>query len=118
MGYRINQVSQKIGVKPQVIRYYEHEGILTNIQREANGYRSYSEDDMNYIQFLESVKKLKRNGLPLIELREYARLMNGEVSDFSEANEILTKEEEKISQIIQELTTLQTFIDEKKQMYV
>ena len=78
MSYKINQVAQKIGVKPQIIRYYEHEGMLSNISRNPNGYRSYSEEDISYIRFLESVKKLKRSGLPLIDLREYAKLINSE----------------------------------------
>ncbi|MGX7417680.1 MerR family transcriptional regulator [Carnobacterium gallinarum] len=117
MSYKINQVSQKIGIKPQVIRYYEHEGILKNISREANGYRSYTEDDIEYIRFLEIVKKLKRNSLPLIELREYGKIVNGEISDSNEAEFLLNGEYIKINNMIKELVEAQTFIEQKMKEY-
>ena len=113
MSYKINQVAQKIGVKPQIIRYYEHEGMLSNISRNPNGYRSYSEEDISYIRFLESVKKLKRSGLPLIDLREYAKLINSENKGCTVEKKALEDEYEKINTYIENLVEAKEYIKKK-----
>ena len=52
MEYRTSQVAKIIGVHPNTIRFYEHEGLLPEIPREENGYRVYNEQHLVQLRFL------------------------------------------------------------------
>jgi DNA-binding transcriptional MerR regulator len=59
------------GLSPDALRYYEKIGVLRPVARAANGHRHYSQDDVAWIEF---VLRLKHTGMPLAQIRDYARL--------------------------------------------
>ena len=59
------------GLSPHALRYYEKIGVLRPVARAANGHRRYNKDDVAWIEF---VLRLKHTGMPLDQIREYARL--------------------------------------------
>lgn len=61
---QIRDLEKKTGLERATIRYYEREGLLTP-QRLDNGYRSYSEDD---VQTLLKIKLLRQLGMPLEQI--------------------------------------------------
>ena len=52
------------------LRYYEQEGLLRP-ERNANGYREYGARDLEWVGF---ILRLKDMGVPLAQIKEYARL--------------------------------------------
>jgi DNA-binding transcriptional MerR regulator len=56
--YRIKQFSQKTGTSPEAIRYYERRGILPAPTRAQNGYRAYTEDDVERLKFVRRARQL------------------------------------------------------------
>ena len=60
--YFIQQVSDMTGLSKQVIRKWEERYNLVQPKRLENGYRVYSESDIN---FLVSVKALSEQGYPI-----------------------------------------------------
>lgn len=56
--YTIGELSQHTGVHRETIRYYERIGILPVPHRAANGYRQYSNDDLERLNFIHSARKL------------------------------------------------------------
>ncbi len=67
---KINEVEQTTGIAKKNIRFYEQEGLL-NPSRTANGYRDYSEED---IEILQQIKLFRKLDIPLEEIR---RLQSG-----------------------------------------
>jgi DNA-binding transcriptional MerR regulator len=63
--YRISELAQRVGVSRATLLYYEKIGLLEG-QRQANGYRVYSEADR---QRLELMQQLQAGGLRLQECR-------------------------------------------------
>ncbi|MBE6961179.1 MAG: MerR family transcriptional regulator [Ruminococcaceae bacterium] len=61
----IQEMERKSGLDRTNIRFYEREGLL-NPQRRENGYRDYSEDDL---QLLLKIKLLRRLGFSLDAIR-------------------------------------------------
>lgn len=61
----IQEVERKSGLDRANIRFYEKEGLLTP-ERKANGYRNYSEDDL---QLLLKIKLLRQLGFSLDAIR-------------------------------------------------
>lgn len=66
----ISQVSEKTGLTPYTIRYYEKIGVLHEPKRSNGGARVYKESEVSYIQCLNKLKKL---GLSLEEITEFTR---------------------------------------------
>ena len=63
----IGTVAQRAGVPAKTIRYYESIGLITPAEREANGYRAYSTDDMRTLNFIKRARSL---GFSVTEIRE------------------------------------------------
>lgn len=56
--YRIKQLSERTGIRPETIRYYERLGILPQPQRTGNRYRLYTEDDVKRLRFIRRARQL------------------------------------------------------------
>src|SRR5688572_13517204 len=55
------------------LRFYEREGILAHpVERESNGRRVYSEDDVDWLILCT---RLRASGMPLPAIRKYAELV-------------------------------------------
>jgi MerR family copper efflux transcriptional regulator len=63
----IGTVSERSGVPPKTIRYYESIGLITPAERERNGYRTYSVSDMGTLNFIKRARAL---GFSVDEVRE------------------------------------------------
>lgn len=57
---KIGDLSERTGVPSRMLRYYEQQGLLTP-QRGGNGYRQYTEDD---VERVTTIRGLIRSGLP------------------------------------------------------
>ena len=64
---RINEVEQAIGITKKNIRFYEQEGLLNPSRNLSNGYRDYSEEDL---ETLRQIKLLRKLDIPLEEIRQ------------------------------------------------
>jgi len=63
---KINEAEQRVGISRRNIRFYEKEGLLAPGRDSSNGYRSYTEEDVNV---LLQIKLLRKLDLPLEEIR-------------------------------------------------
>lgn len=57
---KIGELARRTGVTPRLLRYYEQQGLIA-AQRADNGYREYTEDDVEQV---ERVAGLVRAGMP------------------------------------------------------
>ncbi len=71
---KINEAEQAIGITKKNIRFYEQEGLLSPSRNLSNGYRDYSEQD---IETLRQIKLLRKLDVPLEEIR---RLLSGNLT--------------------------------------
>lgn len=70
MTLRIAEVADITGVPATTIRYYEDEGLLRPPQRQPNGYRSYSDRDVERLRFVSRARHLDLSGDDLRDLVE------------------------------------------------
>ena len=63
---KINEVEAAVGVTKKNIRFYEEEGLLCPGREPGNGYRTYSEAD---VERLRRIKLLRKLDVPLAEIR-------------------------------------------------
>jgi len=71
---KINEVEARVGITKKNIRFYEQEGLLNPRRNHENGYRDYSQQE---VDTLMRIKLLRKLGLPLEEIR---RLQTGHIT--------------------------------------
>jgi DNA-binding transcriptional MerR regulator len=73
----VGELAKKAGVTPRTIRYYEEVGLLPQLKRTSNGYRTYTE---KYLFGVRQIRRAKRLGFSLKEIKELSgiRLENPE----------------------------------------
>ncbi|AYW46382.1 MerR family transcriptional regulator [Tetragenococcus koreensis] len=70
MNYSIGEISKKINLSIDTLRFYEKEGLIVPTRNSSNR-RVYDEKDITWIEFL---KRLKMTGMKISDMREYATL--------------------------------------------
>jgi len=71
---KINEVEAEVGITKKNIRFYEQEGLLCPRRNRENGYREYSQEE---VDVLMRIKLLRKLGLPLEEIR---RMQAGQIT--------------------------------------
>ena len=67
MRYRVSELAEKCSVNKETIRYYEKIGLLSEPSRTDSGYRVYSDDTVNRINF---IKRMQDLGFSLAEIKK------------------------------------------------
>jgi DNA-binding transcriptional MerR regulator len=62
----ISQLAKAVGVSTDTVRYYEKQGLLSAPERQANGYRRYTEAHAGLLRFVRGAQAL---GFSLAEIR-------------------------------------------------
>ena len=73
MSYSIGDVVKKTGLSAYTLRYYEKEGLLPFVKKNASGMRAYSDEDLRWLTMIEC---LKDSGLQIKEMARLAVVMN------------------------------------------
>jgi DNA-binding transcriptional MerR regulator len=71
----IGQLARRVGMRPSALRYYEHEGLLTPLERTDAGYRLYHPDAEQIVRFVQRAQQL---GFSLNDIRT---LLNAQSDD-------------------------------------
>lgn len=64
---RIGELAERLNLNPRTLRYFESIELLAEPDRTHSGYRDYSENDLERVQFVKSAQRL---GLSLDEIKE------------------------------------------------
>lgn len=64
---KIGRLAQSTGLSIQTIRFYESHGLLSPRERTESGYRVFEDADLERLEF---IKKAKRVGLSLAEVKD------------------------------------------------
>lgn len=71
MEYSIHQVSEKMKIRPTVLRFYEKEGLLPSVRRSKSGIRRYSAEDLEWLGLIVC---LKNTGMSIKQIRDFVDL--------------------------------------------
>jgi DNA-binding transcriptional MerR regulator len=83
---QIGQVSKRVGVSIDAIRFYERNGLLAAPPRSEGGFRLYSSSDLSALQFIRSLQAL---GFSLNEIREFLSLRSNDLRACSAVRKML-----------------------------
>ena len=98
--YLIKKVSEISGVSVRALHHYDEIGLLSP-QKQKNGYRYYSEEDMSFLQMILFYKYL---GFTLKKIKELLKQEDGEIlNNLRIQLDLMQKEEQKLLTLIDTL---------------
>lgn len=102
--FSTKQVIQLTGLSKDTLRFYEKMGVIDHINRDKNGYRQYSQDDIDWLIIVNMMKKIK------VPIKEF---IGQQASPMIERVNFLRKYQNGIKSQISELQEIDTFLDNK-----
>lgn len=112
--YTPAQVTEKTGFTIDTLRYYERIGLLHHVGRTAGGRRSFSDEDLEYLQMLRC---LRHTGMPIAEMLRFVELMRAGETTVVQRVEVLREHEERVGAQIEQLREYQAHLRFKIQLY-
>ncbi|MFG1870892.1 MerR family transcriptional regulator [Micromonospora arborensis] len=67
----VGEAAERVGLTTYTLRWYEQEGLVAPVGRDAVGRRRYTAGDVNWLLLLT---RLRRTGMPVRDMRHYAEL--------------------------------------------
>ena len=114
MSYSIKEVSERTGISPYVLRYYEKEGLLPRVARSEGGVRRYADADL---ETLGLIGCLKRTGMPLKDIRTFVQLQEQGPSTLRQRCDILEAQQRAMLASMEELQKNCEKVKHKLQVY-
>lgn len=112
--YTINEVSKITNLSRPTIRYYEDIGLLTEVSRDKNNIRLFSD---NHIMRLRSIQCMRSSGMSIDSIRHYIGLSNEHEIELKERYSIVLEQEKILLSKKDEIEYQLSFIEHKKQTY-
>jgi len=107
--FSIGILSERSGVNVETIRYYEKIGVMPIPARSAAGYRVY---DLDHLRRLHFVRRGRKLGFSLDELRGLLHLVDGDAYTCGEVHELAIRHLADIRQKIKDLRRLEKVMSE------
>jgi len=111
---KIAEVSEKTGVSPDTLRYYERVGLLPSVRRNEGGIREYDATDLRRIEF---IKCMRRAGLPVETLIDYVQLVLQGDQTIEARKEILQEQRDLLAARIAEMQKTLDLLNYKISVY-
>lgn len=84
----IKEVCERYPISPDTLRYYERVGAIPPVNRDKNGIRDYTEEDIGSV---ENAICMRNAGVPVEQVVEYVRLCQKGDTTFSQRRDLLKK---------------------------
>jgi len=68
MFYSIGEVASKLNIPTSTLRYYDREGLLTNVKRSSGGIRVFSDEEISTLNIVEC---LKATGMQIKDIKQF-----------------------------------------------
>lgn len=97
---KIGEIARAAGLKVQTLRYYESEGVLPSHKRTEGGYRIFGGEDLERLEF---IKKAKRLGLSLTEIRDIIAIQEQQQPTCGHVRSLLENKVAEVDRVLREL---------------
>lgn len=85
----IKEVSEKLDISKETLRYWETVGLIPEVPRNSSGYRDYTENEIKWALF---AKAMRKSGMSVESLIEFVELYHAN-KDSREAQKSLVQEQ-------------------------
>lgn len=111
---KIGSLAARTGRSVHTIRWYEAQGLVPGVARDAGGRRLYTEAHVNWLQLMD---RLRRTGMSVAAMREYTQLVKQGRSTLAQRQAMLQAHREQVQRTITEWTQALALLDGKIDFY-
>jgi DNA-binding transcriptional MerR regulator len=104
--YRIGEVTKRLGLSADTLRYYEKLGLLPRVGRNGAGIRFYSDQDLSRLAF---IRRAQRMDFTLAEIGELLKMRAAPHKARKRVRELTAQ---KLAEVEKRLTELKTLRNE------
>ena len=101
MTYLIGEVSKMYHMAPSTLRFYEQEGILTNVEKNEHGQRIYTQGQLNR---LGTICCFKGTGMTIAQLKAFFTYEEDEETHIDEIVCLLQEQKESVKEQMEALS--------------
>lgn len=110
----IAEVSKKLNISADTLRYYERIGLIPAVPRNKSGIRNYDDNSIGWINFIKCMKKA---GLTIEVLIEYVSLYQQGDSTKETRKSLLIEQRKELLDRIDELKETLEYLNKKIEKY-
>lgn len=113
-NFSIGELASRTGRGIHAIRWYEAQGLVPGVMRDRGGRRIYNELHVNWLDLID---RLRRTGMSIAQIREYATLVKRGTSTLKQRQKMLAAHRMRVKATIAEWTEALKLIDRKINFY-
>lgn len=110
----IGRLAERTGRSIHTIRWYEAQGLVPGVVRDAAGRRVYTELHVGWLQLMD---RLRKTGMSIAEMRRYTALVKQGRSTLAQRQQMLQHHRERVQRTIEEWGEALTLLDDKIDFY-
>ncbi len=110
----IGALAALTGRSVHTLRWYETQGLVPGVTRDAGGRRVYTAQHVGWLRLME---RLRRSGMPVADMRRYTRLVQQGKATLVERRQMLQAHREQVRRTIAEWTGALALLDAKIDFY-
>ena len=111
---RIGELARRTGRSVHTIRWYEQQKLIPGVRRDAAGRRLCREQ---HVMWLDLLDRLRKSGMSIRQMREYATLVKRGDSTLQQRREMLRAHRDQVDALMAELAASRAVIDGKIDFY-
>src|SRR5207244_8415156 len=100
VGLTVGEAAAEVGLSVHTLRWYEQQGLVSPVGRDAAGRRRYQAGDLDWLQLLTC---LRGTGMPVREMRRYAELARTGPTTIAQRLRLFEEHRERVLERIAEL---------------
>lgn len=112
--YSMKETCERVGMSYQTLKFYCNQGLIPNVKRDANNYRVFDDNNINWIR---SLFCLKRCGMSIDEMKSYLNLCLQGKSSIPERKVMLEAKKKELEAKKKEIEDSLSFINWKENFY-
>jgi DNA-binding transcriptional MerR regulator len=110
----IGELAARTGRSVHAIRWYEQQGLIPGVRRDAGGRRVYSPLHLGWLSLMD---RLRRTGMSVAQMREYTALVKQGRATLKQRQEMLREHRARVQATIAEWNEALAMLDGKIDFY-
>ena len=98
----------------ETLKFYCNQGLVPNVKRDKNNHRLFDEQD---IQWINSLNSLKQCGMSILEIKDYIKLCYDGESTIPQKKEILDSKRKSLVEQLKQIQDCIDYIDQMQDFY-
>lgn len=104
-SYPIGELSRKLGLRADTLRYYERLGLLGRVARAPSGRRMYDQKDVSRLRF---IRRAQHMNFSLAEIGHLLQMRDDPLAAREDVRALMATKLEQVEARLEELTRLRT----------